>query len=380
LHTYRRLLQVIILDKQTFLTDFEKLEKVYQEGRDIIDRLLATADPTPKVPSGADALAIANPNKGLSKGTLDTLKPNNLTEESLPQQFFDFNERLNIYMSANGILQLTFAEQRQIAHSFLSTQLWNLIRDRITPNMPVFMAKDDQNYLEGEENSLMELLEKEFRRLHPTVTRRLALMKKSQRAEQSSLAYLSEVKRDAISANLRDVNEEALTCMILINGLSSEDLRSELLDLFDVDQDLSLATIEAGIRKYEANKRTTTYVQNRKSSDLFQVSNYKKGQRQARREYALANYHCKKCDAPGHTSSRCPSNGLEQEGQKSCSNQSPRDDSPDSSYGNKGQKGQKSTTYPAQVNYLTDNSSVEVDEHGSRLVDYVNYMKSLNLT
>ena len=326
------------------------------------------ADPTPKVPSGTDA-AIANPNKGLSKGTLDTLKPNNLTEESLPQQFFDFNERLNIYMSANGILQLTFAEQRQIARSFLSTQLWNLIRDRITPNMPVFMAKDDQNYHEGEENSLMELLENEFRRLHPTVTRRLALIKKTQRAEQSSLAYLSEVKRDAISANLRDVNEEALTCMILINGLSSEDLRSELLDLFDVDQDLSLATIEAGIRKYEANKRTTTYVQNRKSSDLFQVSNYKKGQRQARREYALANYHCKKCDAPGHTSSRCPSNGLEQEGQKSCSNQSPTDDSPDSSYdGNKGEKGRKSNHPKSHLNTLTQGET-EIDEVG-KLMHY----------
>ena len=278
-NAYRRILQVIVLDKQTFMTQFEEVEKVYYQARDIIDNLLALADPNPKVTQAAASNNAAS-NKGLSKSALDTLKPEGITEQSLPHTVFDFSERLRIYMNANGILQLPFAEQRQIARSFLSSQLWSLIRDRITPEMPVFLDTDAPNYIDGEENSVIELLHSEFRRLHPTVTRRLDLMKKSQRAEQSSLAFLSEVKRDAISSNLRDVDEEALTCMILINGLSCENLRSDLLDLFDVDQDLSLATIEGGIRKYEANQKTSSYVQNRKSSDLFQVSNYKKSQRQ----------------------------------------------------------------------------------------------------
>jgi len=367
-NAFRRILQVVVLDKQTFFNQFDEIAKRYYEGMDTLGVLITQSDPNPtpqSTPAGAQVQS-----KGLSKGTLDTLKPQSIDEKSLPHTLFDFSERLKIYMNANGIFQLPFPEQRQIARSFMSTELWNLIRDRITPNMPVFMDTDAENYFEGDENSVIEVLQKEFRRLHPTVTRRLALIKKSQRAEQSSLAFLSEVKRDALSANLRDVDEQALTCMILINGLSSEELRSELLDLFEVDQDLSLATIEAGIRKYEANKRTTTYVQGRKSSDVFQVSNYKKGQRQARREYAQANYHCKKCDADGHTSSRCPSNGLERG-----SSQSSRDDSPDSYDGNKGQKGRKSNHSKNHLNTLTQVESFsqdepEVDEDGE-LVHYV---------
>ena len=322
-NAFRRMLQVIMLDKQTYMDQFDAVCKNYQKGMDIIIRLCTAADSNPLTP----AAGVQVQQKGLSKGTLDTLKPNNISENSLPHTLFDFSERLKIYMNANGILQLAFPEQRQIARSFMSTQLWNLIRDRITPAMPVFMNTDDENYIEDEENSVMELLQNEFRRLHPTVTRRLALIKKSQRAEQSSLAFLSEVKRDALSANLRDVDEQALTCMILINGLSSEELRAELLDLFEVDEDLTLATIESGIRKYEANKRTVTYVQNRKSSDLFHVSNYKnkKSERQRRKEYALANYFCDKCQQKGHTMDRCHQEDSE-DSSSSSSNESSKDD------------------------------------------------------
>ena len=330
-NAYRRILQVIVLDKQTFMSQFEEVEKIFYQARDIIDNLLALTDPNPKLTQAAasNASNTANTNVGLSKSALDTLKPQGISEESLPHTLFDFSERLRIYMNANGILKLPFDEQRQVARSFLSTQLWNLIRDRITPNMPVFMDRGDSNYLDGGENSVMELLHNEFRRLHPTVTRRLAIMKKSQRAEQSSLAFLSEVKRDATSANLRDVNEEALTCMILINGLSCEGLRSELLDLFDVDQDLSLATIESGIRKYEANQKTASYVQgqNPNGSSLFQISQYKRSQSQQRRDYAQNNYFCDKCQQKGHTSSRCPSNGSGQQSFKGCSHCQPKVDS-----------------------------------------------------
>ena len=303
-NAFRRIITIIVLDKQTFMDQFDEVQEAYFKGRNVIDALIDWATPRQSV----SAVPNAAIPKGLSKGTLDTLKPQNINENSLPQTLFDFNERLRIYMSANGILQLAKQEQQQIARSFLSVQLWNLIRDRITPEMPIFMDKGDEHYIDGEENSMMELLENEFRRLHPTVTRRLALMKKAQRAEQTNLAFLSEVKRDSTAANLRDVDEEALTCMILINGFRSEDLRSELLDLFEVDEDLSLATIESGIRKYEATRKISSYVQGRKS-DLFQVSNYKKGQHKAKRENAQSQIVCNNCRQKGHIAARCPSKG-----------------------------------------------------------------------
>ena len=327
-NVYRRVLQIAIMNQQPFKDAFDAINANYIKGCDIMDRLIALADPNLKT-DASNSSNNASSNLGLSKSALDTLKPHGISEESLPHTVFDFSERLQIYMNANGIFKLSFPEQRQIARSFMSTQLWNLIRDRITPKMPVFMNKEDPNYYDGGENSVMELLHNEFRRLHPTVTRRLALMKKSQRTEQSSLAFLSEVKRDATSANLRDVNEEALTCMILINGLTSEVLRSELLDLFDVDQDLSLATIESGIRKYEANQKTASYVQGQNpfGSDLFQISHYKKTQSQQRREYAQNHYFCDKCHQKGHTTSRCPSHGSGQQSFKGCSNCQPKDES-----------------------------------------------------
>ena len=146
--------------------------------------------------------------------------------------------------------------------------------------------------------------------------------------------------------------------MIIVNGLSSEDLRSELLDLFDVDEDLSIATIEAGVRKFEANKRTTSYVQGQgRKSDLFQVSNYKKGQRQSRREYALQNYYCDHCDTKGHTVSRCPNKSQND------------DDSSESDDGNQSpRKGNKSTSH-VQVMTQDVNSESKVDE--DRFVSYL---------
>ena len=298
---YRRILQVIQLDKATFEKEFEEVSKAYFDGRNVIDALLDFSDPSP---SKSQVQAAAAPNKGLAKATLEVLKPDRITEESLPQTFFDFNERLHTYMSANGILQISLQDQRQIARSFMSTQLWNLIRDRITANMPVFMDKDSEKYIEGEQNSLMELLELEFRRLHPVLTRRLALMKKSQRTEMSNLAFISEVKRDAVSANLRDIDEEALTCIVILNGINDQKLRIELLDLFGPQDDLKLSTIESGVRKYDANRVTANSL-HVNDAQIMQLSSYKKNRNIQRREFALKNYFCDKCHQKGHTSSHC---------------------------------------------------------------------------
>ena len=299
-NVYRRIYQVVQLDKPSFEKDFEEILKVYFDGKNIIDALMDWSDPTPsQVPTAAAA-----PNKGLAKATLEVLKPDRITEESLPQTFFDFNERLHTYMSANGILQITLQEQRQIARSFMSSQLWNLIRDRITPEMPVFMDKNSEKYIEGEENSLMELLELEFRRLHPPLTRRLALMKKSQNPSMSNLAFISEVKRDAVSANLRDIREEDITCMIILNGINDSKLRMELLDLFGPEDRLSLSTIENGTRKYDSNRKTADSL-HVNDAQVLQITNLKKERNQQRREYAMKNFYCEKCHQKGHTSSHC---------------------------------------------------------------------------
>ena len=161
-NVYQRILLVVPLDKQTFMKEFDAIAKTYYEAMNVIDALLDSTDTKSK----QDSAGVNNAGsfKGLSKGTLDQLKPDTITEQSLPQTFYDFNERLQIYMNANGILKLGLDEQRQIARSFLSAQLWNLIRDKITPTMPVFMDKTDARYKAGEDNSLMDLLEHEFRR------------------------------------------------------------------------------------------------------------------------------------------------------------------------------------------------------------------------
>ena len=119
-NAYRRQLQIIVLDKQTYMADFDAVLPKYQGGIDIIVKICIAANPTPvQTPT----VGVQVPQKGLSKGTLDTLKPNNISENSLPHTLIDFSERLKIYMNANGILQLPCAEQRQVARSFLSSQL-----------------------------------------------------------------------------------------------------------------------------------------------------------------------------------------------------------------------------------------------------------------
>ena len=78
---------------------------------------------------------------------------------------FDFAEKLKVYFSAAGIIKRPLSEQHQYLRSFLSSQLWALIRDRIHPELPIFMERTQRGYIRGEINSVIELILEEFKML-----------------------------------------------------------------------------------------------------------------------------------------------------------------------------------------------------------------------
>ena len=272
-NAYRRYLQLFPLLQEKTLEEFNNLADTYWKSRDILDTLLDCTDTSISAP--APNPTFSNINDSVPKAASE-LKPSVLTEHSLPQTFVDWTEKLQVYFTANKLLARPISEQIQYARSFMSQQLWQLIRDHITPTLPVFKDKMDTTYVDSEMNCLIDVLDREFLRLHPTITRRLEIFKKRQRAEQSSLAFASDLKRDALSANLAAITEEDIICILLLNGLSNEGLRREILDAFDIEDKLSICELEHEIRKWEANRRTNNYVQGRSSSELFKLSTYKK--------------------------------------------------------------------------------------------------------
>ena len=297
-NAYRRHLQLFPLVQKTTLDEFTKIEDTYWKNRDVLDQLLDSTDSTVCT---APAPTSSSTNDSVPKAASE-LKPDQLTENSMPQAFVDWVDKAKVYFSANKLLARPNSEQIQYARSFMSSQLWHLVRDKITPEMPVFKDKTDASYVENEMNCLIDVLEKEFLRLHPTITRRLEIFKKRQRADQSSLAFASELKRDALAANLSAITEEDIICILLLNGISNDSLRREILDAFDIEDKLSISELEHEIRKWEANRRTNNYVQGR-SSDLFKLSSYKKQQNLQKR----SNIICHKCGEPGHIAPHCTS-------------------------------------------------------------------------
>ena len=299
---YRRYLQLFPLLHQDTLEAFNKLAETYWHSRDILDKLLDSVN------SSFTTAPVSAPfqNDSVPK-VASELKPNLLTENSMPQSFVDWTEKLQVYFSANKLLARPISEQIQYARSFMSSQLWHLVRDKITPDMPVFKDRMDTTYVEYELNSLIEVLDKEFLRLYPTITRRLEIFKKRQRAEQSSLAFASELKRDALAGNLSAITEEDIICILLLNGLSNESLRREILDAFDIEDKLSISELEHEIRKWEANRRTNNYVQGRSTNELFKMSTYKK-QKNFNKKAKANSLTCHKCGKPGHIAPRCNTN------------------------------------------------------------------------
>ena len=299
---YRRYLQLFPLEVNTVMDEFNTSAETYWSSRDILDRLL---DSTAEV-----VVSNRPPTNNAERDNIPKaatmLAPNQLTESSTPQAFGEWCDRLKIYMSANGLLKRPNDEQIQYARSFMSSQLFHLVRDKVTTNLPVFLEKDDATYLQNEMNCLIDILDKEFLRIHPTVTRRLELFKTKQMSHQSSLAFLSQLKRDSLAANLFELTEEQIICILLLNGLNNSTLRSDILDAFDIEEQLSITAIEHEIRKFEANRRTNNYVSG-KSAELFKLSTYKKQKNNYRTAKANPNA-CGKCGKLGHVAQKCYSN------------------------------------------------------------------------
>ena len=296
---YRRYLQLFPMQQDRMMEAFQTHVDTYWNCRDIMDRLLDSTD----TETVNNTKLLTNNTREIVPKVTQSLAPNQLTEVATPQIFVDWCERLQVYFGANSILNRPFSEQMQYARSFMSSQLWFLIRDKITPDMPVFLAKTDATYIDQELNCLIDILEREFLRIHPTIIRKLAVFAKRQRSEQSSLSFLSELKRDALSANLYELREETILCILLINGLSNDSLRRELLDAIDIEDELSISDLEHEIRKWEANRRTNTYVQG-KSNEIFKLSSYKKQKNQAKRNKAAAII-CRSCGRSGHVAANC---------------------------------------------------------------------------
>ena len=308
LNGYRRLLQLLPLQTDEILAQYEETYAVFWDSRDVIDALIEISDPFPQDrPNGQDQIIQQEPREAQPEKVADwakALKPTTLTETSHASMFQDFEERLFIFFKANKIFKASPQEQREVARQYLSKNLFDIIRNQITPELPVFLTREDEGYVPGEINSMMELLQKEFRSLQPTTNRRLAVFRKKQRAGQSSAAFCSEVVREAQAANMQALTEEDLCSLIIINGLTSNSEVEEVLKNFRAEDELDLQVIIESVKTLEKNKRTTGCVS--KESEIFQMSNYKKHEMQKRKNYALENYFCSGCQTRGHTNDRCP--------------------------------------------------------------------------
>ena len=282
------------------------------------DRFLQARDDLQKLIANALGAQQAQPQNAVAEGNnlgrnqplkaAQDLKPPVLEESMTPQLFADWKARIQNYFNANGLVQRPAVEQQQYARAFISPSLWADLETHVEAEMHVIAEAPADGAQGGDPpRTLLDLVEDEYKRIYPLVTRRLNLFRKSQRSDQSALSFCMELKRDLIAADARALQENDILTCLLIKGIKSQALRKELLENFDDEGNCEFRTLEQEIRKFESMSRTSDFVTGKEQSNAYKLSSYKKEKRNSRIEKD-SKVTCSFCKKKNHSSDECFSN------------------------------------------------------------------------
>ena len=236
----------------TALTDIEGKLAAYEAERPT-DGAVAELD----VDDGDDddgAAAVRNPRAEWKQ----VLKPFQLPSNATPAGLEDWERRFLAWFKASGAATSCLEMQQELFLNYLDATLNKRIKRKIRMDTPV-VAND----ADGEEATAIHILRCEFRALHPTLKRQLALIASAQPKGQRFSDFFYTWDDSRLNAQLESVDFDTLSVILLMHATTDADLLKEFQrqkanssTVYDL---LEIAT------EYEANNLDRNFIASNRS-------------------------------------------------------------------------------------------------------------------
>lgn len=152
------------------------------------------------------------------KSTNNALKPEKLTKDHLPEELRAWLGRNECWCSTSKMDRNAAKDQIQYFLSVLDKELSSRMRGKITDKTPI-RGKD----------GCLEILEKEFKALHPLLKRRFRFLMYQQSEGQKFTTYASLLEKKAKEADIDKMKPDDLLVLRFITGTNDGKLREKFL-------------------------------------------------------------------------------------------------------------------------------------------------------
>ena len=215
-----------------------------------------------------------------NKAILQDLKPFTLEKGHNPVKFNEWKDRVFAYFQACNHAARPVEQQRAYLRSLIDPDLWTLLESKMG-NLPVYADQDDDD-----DNSIMKVITTQFYAMQPLMIRRYRLFAKKQ-STQPATQFIAEIRADSRAAAVSRMDENSVTCFLILKGLRDPELTKEIMKL--PESEITVPKIEEIAGVYETSTlaaKTLTHT----SNQTFKMT---------------SGYYCNTCGSTSHPRDKC---------------------------------------------------------------------------
>ena len=270
-------LELQTIDESTVKSATEKAAehaKIYHKARDDIAFCLANVEIPTAPDTGPPAPAPVPARTGRSDPGLE---PQKLGSSNNLPEFRRWVSRFTAHCRSNQYVTEPLAVQQEIFRKYLQDDMICRLDHLILEDTQVF-PPDPATLADGVETPpcCLGILEEEFSRIYPLLSRRLDVFRTKQKEDQLFTKFLAEFKARVREADLDTIRPEDLQAFLVLILTTDKELQERFFKL----EDLSLESMENEALRYEAQKRQMGAVSGK--STVNQVKGKGKGKKKGK--------------------------------------------------------------------------------------------------
>ena len=292
-------------EDHAYMNTMDKIEEEVAKVIGVSNEVIHASRPAPvpviaaqAAPQGAHGPVAAD----FAMKIAGTLKPEKLRASDTPQQFRAWEERMQAYFQTGGLDKIGMGAQQAVVRALIDSDLDQTVKHKIDATVPIF--RDGQNQ-DGDDESVMKLLEEQILIRHPLAVRRRDFLKHALKPGQSVAQWRTQHRQLGNEAALERLSTEDLYCLTYVSTLSGvPDLGDKLLDCVEpdllkyealIDAYVQKLGMKAGLADSSSPAAAAAVRENRKDS---------KAERE-RKKGCYERKICYVCGSPGHMAKTC---------------------------------------------------------------------------
>ena len=211
-------------------------DEVTDKAMDVLDSLRKAVQARPtQTPDTGGAGGGGRTNKYKDN---HSMKPKELTLKNTVSWLAEWKEQMKAYVSSSNMETFEPQIAQQYILSCVDEDLKKKLRPRINDRVPIYSSS---RHVKG----LVDLIEDEFLREYPLITRRLEVFEIRQQRNEQFDEYYARLNRSLEEAVYEDITPEKLKAILLLIGLKDKRLREQMMlkktDNVDELRDIGLA-------------------------------------------------------------------------------------------------------------------------------------------